>query len=125
MINFWNFLWSAFLIFAFVMYLMILIGIISDLFRDTALSGWYKVLWIFFLLWVPYITAFVYLIARGRSMAEREQAAAERGRSAATEYIREVAGSGPANEIAAAKSLMDSGAITAEEFAALKAKVLA
>lgn len=123
--NIFEFLWSAFLVFAFIAYLMILFSIITDLFRDRKLAGGWKAVWIFFLIVVPYLTAFIYLIARGGGMAERQGEAAQRQREAAGAYVRELAGTGPAAEIAHAKSLLDSGAITADEYSALKAKALA
>lgn len=125
MSNFWEILWTAFLIFAFVAYLMILFSIITDLFRDPTLNGWYKALWFVFLVWVPYLAAFVYLIARGRGMAERQEERHAHVHEAANAYIRDVAGTGPASEIAQAKRLLDDGTISADEFATLKQRVLA
>ena len=124
MTNFWSFIWASFIVFAFVVYLMILFSVIADLFRDRALNGWYKVLWIVFLVWIPYLTAFVYLIARGRGMSERQLHAAERSQTAATEYIRHAAGVGGATEIAQAKALFDAGTITEGEYTSLKARAL-
>jgi Na+-translocating ferredoxin:NAD+ oxidoreductase RnfE subunit len=123
--NFWDFIWTAFLIFAFAVYLMILFSIITDLFRDTVLNGWYKALWILFLVWVPYITAFVYLIARGKGMAHRQHEANERRREAASAYIRDAGGVSASTEIGQAKALLDSGAITQDEYEKLKARALA
>ncbi|GAA3887301.1 SHOCT domain-containing protein [Leifsonia kafniensis] len=125
MSNIWDVIWTFFWIFAFVAYLMILFSVISDIFRDHKLNGWLKALWIIFLVWVPFLTALVYLIARGRSMAERAAAAQQRAQHAAESYIKDVAGTSTADEIAKAKALLDSGAISADEFAALKAKALA
>ena len=125
MSNLWDIVWTSFLIFAFVAYLMILFSIITDLFRDHVLNGWYKALWLVFLVALPYLAAFIYLIARGRGMAERQQAAIAHNREAANAYIREAAGTGPASEIAHAKKLLDDGTITADEYASLKAKALA
>ncbi len=125
MSNFWDILWTAFVIFAFVAYLMILFTIVTDLFRDRALSGWFKALWFIFLVWVPYLAAFIYLIARGRGMAERQQEAAATSRQAASAYVRELAGTGPASEIAQAKALLDAGTIDQSEFDALKKRALA
>ena len=124
MSNIWDVIWTFFWIFAFVAYLMILFSIIGDLFRDHKLNGWWKALWVIFLIWVPFVTALVYLIARGRGMAERTIEAQKRAQQAAESYIKEVAGSSTADEIAKAKALLDAGAITADEFAALKAKAL-
>lgn len=125
MSNFWDILWTAFVIFAFVAYLMILFTIVTDLFRDRALNGWFKALWFIFLVWVPYLAAFIYLIARGRGMAERQQEAAAHSRQAASAYVRELAGTGPAAEIAQAKALLDAGTIDQSEFDALKKRALA
>lgn len=82
-------------------------------------------MWIFFLIFFPIITALVYLIARGGSMGERQVAAASQYKSAQDDYIRQVAGTSPSDQIAQAKGLLDSGAITQSEFDALKAKALA
>ena len=70
--SFWDFFWLLIWTFFLVMYLMILFQIIADLFRDKDLSGWWKALWIIFLIIFPFLAALIYLIARGRSMAERQ-----------------------------------------------------
>jgi hypothetical protein len=115
-----------FWVFVFVAYLMVLFSIIGDLFRDHTLNGWLKALWIIFLIFVPFLTALVYLIARGNSMQKRSMEAASEMRAAQDAYIRQTAGStSAADDIAKAKSLLDSGAITQAEFDALKAKALA
>ncbi|MET0672309.1 MAG: SHOCT domain-containing protein [Microbacterium pygmaeum] len=120
----WWFLWM----FVFIAYLFVLFAIISDLFRDHKLNGWFKALWIIFLLFLPFLTALVYLIARGRGMGERSQAQAKQLQAAQAEYIKSVtggaAGTSPTEEIAKAKSLLDTGAITQAEFDSLKAKAL-
>ena len=122
--NIWDFIWMFFTIFVFFAWLMVLFSIISDLFRDRALSGWAKAVWLVALIFVPVLTALIYLIARGKGMAERSAAQASAQRSAADDYIRSVAGSTPAQELSQAKTLLDSGAISAEEYASLKAKIL-
>jgi hypothetical protein len=123
--NFWDFIWLLFWTFAFVAYLFAIFAIIGDLFRDHKLNGWLKALWIIFLIFLPFLTALVYLIARGKSMAERSAAAAADAQQATNKYIREVASaSSPADEIAKAKALLDSGSITQAEFDALKTKAL-
>ena len=124
MSNFWDILWTSFLIFAFVAYLMVLFSIITDLFRDRALNGWYKALWFVFLVWVPYLTAFIYLIARGKSMAERSMDIYNGRQQLANAYIREAAGTGPAADIAGGKALLDAGTITQAEFDTLKKNAL-
>ncbi|KAA9108395.1 SHOCT domain-containing protein [Microbacterium rhizomatis] len=124
--NFWDVVAWFFWVFVFFAYLMVLFSIIGDLFRDHKLNGWFKAIWIIFLIFVPFLTALVYLIARGRGMSERQAAAIQAAQSAQAAYIREAAGTGsPADDIAKAKSLLDSGAISADEFASLKAKALA
>ena len=122
--NIWDFIWMFFTIFVFFAWLMVLFSIISDLFRDRALSGLAKAVWLVPLIFVPVRTALIYLIARGKGMAERSAAQASAQRSAADDYIRSVAGSTPAQELSQAKTLLDSGAISAEEYANLKAKIL-
>jgi uncharacterized membrane protein len=123
--DFWGIVWFFFWSFAFIAYLFALFAIIGDLFRDHKLPGWAKALWIIFLVFVPFLTALVYLIARGRGMAERQNKEVKQAQTAADDYIRTVAGSSPSDEIAKAKSLLDSGTITQDEYNLLKAKALA
>jgi hypothetical protein len=122
--SFWEWFWFAFLIFAFVAYLFAMFTIIVDLFRDKSVSGAMKAVWFIFLIFFPVITALVYLIARGGGMAQRQAADAQAMKEAQDSYIREVAGSSPAEQIAQAKELHNSGAITDEEYETLKAKAL-
>ncbi|AZG46306.1 SHOCT domain-containing protein [Gordonia insulae] len=122
--SFWDFIWYTVVIFAFVAYLIVLWHIIADLFRDKGASGWVKAIWVIFLVILPYITAIVYLLAKGRGMAERQREAYSEAKQASDQYIKSVAGSTPAQQISDAKSLLDSGAITQQEFDALKAKAL-
>ncbi len=123
--NFWSIVEVFFWSFAFIAYLFALFAIVGDLFRDHKLNGWWKALWVLFLIFVPFLTALVYLIARGRGMAERSAKAVKQERTAADDYIRTVASVSPANDIAKAKELLDSGTITQEEFDTLKARALA
>ena len=122
-----DFLWSLLVIYFIFFYFMILFRILGDLFSDHDTSGWVKTLWIVFLLFVPFIAIFVYLIARGRGMTERAMASAQAADAAQQAYIRDVAGSGddPTAQISKAQSLLQSGAITTAEFETLKAKALA
>jgi len=124
--NFWDFIWLLFWTFAFVAYLFAIFAIIGDLFRDHKLAGGWKAVWIIFLIFLPFLTALVYLIARGKGMAERSQAAALQSQQAAKDYIRQAAGNSasPSEEIAKAKALLDGGSITQAEYDALKAKAL-
>ena len=124
--NFWNvalwFLW----VFAFVAYLFVLLTIFSDLFRDSKLSGWLKAVWVLFLIFVPFLTALVYLIARGNGMQERGLAEAKRQQEATNAYIQSVAKpASPTDEIAKASELFQAGTITQAEYDALKARALA
>ena len=118
----WWFLWA----FVFIAYLFALFAIIGDLFRDHKLSGWWKAVWIIFLIFVPFLTALIYLIARGNGMAERSQKEAKQYQAATDQYIRQTVGAAsPSDEIAKAKALLDSGTITQAEYDQLKAKALA
>jgi hypothetical protein len=123
--NFWDLLWLIASTFVFVAYLFVLFHIVFDLFRDGELGGFAKALWIIGLVFLPVLTALVYIVARGRGMADRQRAAMQRAKSDAESYIRDVAGKSPADQIADAKKLLDAGTITQEEFARLKAKALA
>jgi ABC-type multidrug transport system fused ATPase/permease subunit len=123
--NFWNVIWVIFWSFAFVAYLFALFAVIADLFRDRKLNGWWKALWIIFLVFVPFLTVLVYLIGRGRGMAERGAREQRQAQQATDQYIKQVAGSSPADEIAKAKALLDAGTISQAEYDSLKAKILA
>lgn len=120
-------LWTTLVVFFMVMYFMILFSILGDLFRDHETSGWAKAVWVIFLVFFPFLTALVYLIVRGGGMAERSLKAQARAQQQFDQYVQNVAGSAktPAEQIADAKQLLDTGAITAEEFNAIKAKALA
>ena len=124
--GFWDFFWLLVWSFFFVAYLIVLFQVLGDLFRDDDLSGWFKALWVIALILVPFLALLVYLVSRGRGMAER-QAHSIRDMQARTDaHIRDVAGGSTATEqIAAAKGLLDSGAITAEEFEQIKRTALA
>lgn len=123
--QFWDVLiWMLWAV-VFIGYLFALFAIISDLFRDRQLSGWWKALWVVFLLFLPLLTALVYLIARGEGMAERNAKAAHDAEEATSSYIRQVAGKSPSDEIAAAASLLEAGSIDEADFARLKMKALA
>ncbi|WP_028045687.1 SHOCT domain-containing protein [Cellulomonas sp. URHE0023] len=125
--NFSQWLWLMIWWFLFVVYLIILFQIIGDLFRDHALSGWWKAVWMIGLIFLPFLVALIYIIARGRSMAERQVKQVQEAQANTDSYIRSVAGSGksPAEHITDAKALLDAGTISQTEFEALKAKALA
>jgi Short C-terminal domain/Phospholipase_D-nuclease N-terminal len=124
--DFWDFFWLLVWGFFFVYFLMILFQIIGDLFRDRDLSGWAKALWIIALVFIPFLSMLIYLVVRGRGMAERNAAAFRNAQASTESYIKDVAGTGNAAEqIATAKGLLDQGTITTAEFEQLKAKALA
>jgi len=116
---FWFRLWS----FYFVAYLYIVIVVIMDLFRDDKLNGWFKALWIIALVFVPFLTGLIYVIARGKGMAQRAQASRGRVVPESDDY-RPAASASPADDIAKAKALLDAGTISQGEFDALKSKAL-
>ncbi|NJI58600.1 hypothetical protein HCX50_04055 [Microbacterium oxydans] len=126
--SFGDFIWWFLSLFIFVSYLMVLFGIIGDLFRDTEMRGGMKALWIIFLMLFPIVTAIVYLLARGRGMGERLNAQSKRIQDAQAEYLTSLVGRGAAastaDEISKAKELLDAGAITLAEFEELKVKAL-
>ena len=125
MSNFWDILYLIASTFLFFAYLIILFHIVVDLFRDSELAGGYKALWLIGLVLVPFLTALIYVLARGRGMAERQRSALERAKSDTEAYIRHVAGKSPAEQIADAKALLDAGTISQGEFDRLKEKALA
>jgi hypothetical protein len=116
--SFWFFIWIA--------AIMVWFRCLFDMFGDHTLSGWGKAGWAILLIFVPWLGALIYLIARGRSMTDRQMAALAQQQAAQEKYIQQVAGSstGAADQIASAKALLDSGAITQAEFDTLKAKAL-
>ena len=123
--SFWDIIWFIIVSFAFVAYLMILFNIVTDLFRDKSVSGVMKAVWMIGLVFLPFLIAVIYLIVRGKGMAERQNEVVQNVRAAQDDYIRSVASASPAEEIAKAQQLLDAGTITPEEFAALKAKAMA
>ncbi len=111
-------------IFFFVIWIWIVITILMDIFRDHELSGWWKAVWGIFLIFIPFLTALVYLIARGSGMRERaikEQADAKKHFD---EYVRETAQTTPVDELHKLDQLRQSGGLTDEEYAKMKAKLI-
>ena len=124
--SFWDIVWFILISFAFIAYLMVLFAILGDLFRDPKASGFEKAAWIIALIFLPFLTAVIYLIVRGKDMGERQLRSAEQMKEQQDAYIREVASkASPTDQIAQAKSMLDAGAITPEEYERLKAKALA
>lgn len=115
----WFFIWIA--------ALMVWFRCLFDLFGDRSLSGWAKAGWAILLVVLPWLGALIYLIARGRSMTERQMSAIAERQAEQEKYIKEVASSSqsPSEQISSAKALLDSGTITQDEYETLKAKALA
>lgn len=112
--------------FVFMAYLILVFVIIGDLMRDRELSGWWKAVWIIALILIPWLTGLIYIIVRGKGMAERSAAQAAEIQKAQADYIKQVSGNAdPATQIANAKKLHDEGVINDQEFEELKAKALA
>jgi Short C-terminal domain/Phospholipase_D-nuclease N-terminal len=120
---FLNILWTMIIFFAWVAWFWILITVFADLFRRHDIGGWGKAAWVVFLIVVPFLGTLVYLIAQHDGMRERSVKQVEAQQAAFDQYVREAAG-GSAAEIAKAKELLDSGAISQAEFDAIKAKAL-
>ena len=119
-------LWTMLVFFAWVAWFMLLFRIVGDIFRRRDIGGGMKTLWLIFVLFLPFLGVFAYLIAENDGMAQRDLERAQAAQAQFNDYVRTTAGgSGPAAEIDKAKQLLDSGAITEPEFAAIKAKALA
>jgi ABC-type multidrug transport system fused ATPase/permease subunit len=119
---FWSFLWF----FMFFIWIWLLIIVFSDIFRSHDLSGWAKALWVIFVIIVPYLGVFVYLIARGHKMQEHAAQAAQAQDAAMRQYVQNVASTSasPADEIARLAQLRDQGVLTEAEFQQAKTKAL-
>ena len=120
---FLEFLWAMIVFFAWVAWIWIAIVCFIDIFRRHDIGGWHKALWVVFIIVAPFLGVLVYLIAQSDEMRERSMEQAKSQQAAMDEYVRETAG-GSASEIAKAKELLDSGAITQAEFDSIKAKAL-
>ncbi len=126
-----NAFWTMMIFFLWVLWFWLLITVFIDMFRRDDLSGWMKALWFVFVIVLPYIGVLVYLIAYGRSMAERRNREVQAAQAQLDDRIRTAAGSGgsngsgPASEIAKANQLLSSGAITQAEYDQIKQKALA
>jgi hypothetical protein len=119
-------MWSFFVFFAWILFFWLLITVFADLFRRHDISGWGKVGWSIFVIFLPFLGCFVYLISQGHKMGERNVQQAQAAQTEMDSYVRSVAGSGdPADQIAKAKELLDKGAINQAEFDQIKAKALA
>ncbi len=124
---FLNVFWTMVIFFCWVAWIWVLVLIISDLFSRHETSGWVKALWIVVLIVLPFLGSLIYLIANGSDMSRRRLEQAQAQQKQFDSYVQSVAatGGGGATELAKAKELLDSGALTQEEYDKLKAKVLA
>ena len=122
---FMDVLWSMIIFFFWVIWIWIVITVLVDIFRRHDISGWAKAAWVIFVVILPWLGVLVYLIAQHDGMRERSIKQAQGQQQAFDDYVRETAGGGAAADIAKAKELLDTGAITQAEFEALKAKALA
>ena len=112
-------------IFGFVIFFWLLIAVFSDLFRSHDLSGWAKALWVIFVIFLPFLGIFVYLIANSKGMAERNMKQVQTAQADTDAYIKSVAGTDPAATIEKGHELLEKGALTQAEFEQLKASALA
>jgi energy-coupling factor transporter transmembrane protein EcfT len=118
--------WTVLIFFAFVVWIWILFIVFADLFRRRDVSGWIKVLWIVFIIVLPYLGVFVYVIAEHRGISERSAQSQRAAKREFDDYVRSAAGaSDPASQIAQAKELLDKGTITQGEFDQIKQRAVA
>jgi hypothetical protein len=124
--TFWDALWTMFAFFIWIMWFWLLFGVFADVFRRDDLSGLGKAGWLIFVIVLPFLGVFIYLIVNNEGMTKRTLAREGRQRAQFDEYVRDTASAGGvAAEIDKAKQLLDSGAITQAEFETLKARALA
>jgi hypothetical protein len=120
---FLDIIWTMIVVFAWVIWFWMLIAIFGDIFRRHDTSGFGKVAWMIFVIVLPFLGVFIYMIVNSKGMAERNVKQAQTQQAQMDDYVRSVAG-GAAGEIEKAKGLLDSGAITQAEFDSIKAKAL-
>jgi predicted PurR-regulated permease PerM len=122
--SFWDVLWTTFIFFLWIIWFFLLFRVIADIFRRHDISGWGKTAWLVFVIILPFLGVFVYLIAEGNKMSQRDVKNMQDSQAQFDDYVRTVAG-GPAGEIEKAKQLLDQGTITQAEFDSIKARALA
>lgn len=115
--------WTMFLFFCWVLWFWLLFRVYADLFSRRDIGGWAKTGWVLFTILLPFLGVFVYLITQGRSMTERTELAVERQRATTDAYIRSVAADADSVQSAKARDLLDSGAITRDEYDRMVPKV--
>jgi type VI protein secretion system component VasK len=118
-------MWTMLVFFCWILFFWLLFAVFGDLFRRNDVSGWGKAAWSIFVIFLPFLGCFVYLITQGRQMGERRMQEAQAAQAQLDDRVRSVAGSGSAEQIAKGKELLDNGAISQAEFDQLKAKALA
>jgi len=124
--TFGDVMWSMFVFFAWILFFWMLFVVFGDLFSRHDISGWAKAGWTLFVIILPFLGIFIYLIAEGKGMGERSLARAQAQQSQMDDYVRSVASSGSSmDDLAKGKELLDSGAITQAEYDQLKARALA
>ncbi|MFN8164163.1 MAG: SHOCT domain-containing protein [Solirubrobacterales bacterium] len=121
---FLDILWTMIIFFSWVIWIWIVIAVLTDVFRRHDIGGWTKALWTVFVIVLPFLGVLIYLIAQHDGMRERNEKQMQQQQQAMDDYVKETAGGGSATEIAKAKELLDSGAITQAEFDAIKAKAI-
>ena len=117
-------LWSMFWFFLFFMWIWLVITVFADIIRSQDLSGAAKAIWTVFIVFLPYLGVFAYIVARGNKMSEHAQAAAEQQEAAVQAYIRDATGGGTADELAKLADLHANGTLNDDEYAKAKAKAL-
>jgi len=117
-------IWTMLIFFVWILWFWLLFTVFGDLFTRHDIGGWAKAGWTVFVIILPFLGVFIYLIAEGKSMGERAAARAQGQQRQMDDYVRSVASSGPTDQIARGKELLDSGAITQAEYDQLKAKAL-
>jgi len=124
--TFGDVMWTMFVFFAWILFFWMLFGVFGDLFGRHDISGWAKAGWTVFVIILPFLGIFIYLISQGKGMGERAQQRAQAQQAQVDDYVRTVAASGsPTEEIAKGKQLLESGAITQAEFDQIKSRALA
>jgi MFS family permease len=124
--TFGDVMWTMFVFFAWILFFWLLFGVFGDLFGRRDISGWAKAGWTVFVIILPFLGIFIYLISQGKGMGERAEQRAQSQKAQVDDYVRSVASSSsPTEQIAKGKELFDSGAITQAEYDQLKARALA
>ena len=118
-------MWTMLVLFAWILFFWLLFMVFGDLFRRDDISGWGKAAWSIFVIFLPFLGCFVYLISQGHKIGERNMKQAQAAQAEMDSYVKSVAGGNSAEQIAKAKELLDSGAISQDEYETLKAKALA